>query len=192
MYSSILTSNNYEYSKNDKYVLEECIKNIALGYEDALVKLYEITKMSVYGFALSILKNVHEAEDVLQDVFIKIYDNAYSYQKSGKPMAWILTITKNLSLMKIRSKKHMIDIDEIVEVIPSKSNYDVSESKLLLIAAFKHISDEERNILMLHVVSGYKHREIAKLLDMSLSTVLSKYNRAIKKMRKVMSEECKI
>lgn len=188
MYSNIMTSNKYEY--NDK-VLEKCIKDIANGDSDALTLLYTITKASVYGFALSILKNMHEAEDVLHDVYIKIHDNASTYQDNGKPMAWILTITKNLSLMKLRKKKHSVDIDEIIEIIPSKCDR-IADARLLLTAAFKYISDEERNILTLHAVAGYKHREISKLLDIPLSTVLSKYNRAIKKIKKYMSEEGKI
>lgn len=192
MYSTILTSNKYEYSKINDNVLEKYIRDIALGNKDCLKELYDITKSSVYGFALSILKNIHEAEDILHDVYIKIYDNASTYQENGKPMAWILTITKNLSLMKLRKKKHSVDIDEIIEIIPSKCNMNNAETRLLLSAVFKIISDEERNILTLHAVSGYKHREISKLLDIPLSTVLSKYNRTIKKIRKYMSEEGKI
>lgn len=192
MYSNILTSNKYGYSKSDKYVLERCIKNITLGSKEAITELYELTKSAVYGFALSILKNIHEAEDVLHDVYIKIYDNSSTYQENGNPMGWILTITKNLSLMQLRKKKHSIDIDEIIETIPSKSGHNDAHTKLLLEAAFEYISDEERNILTLHAVAGYKHHEIAKFLEIPLSTALSKYNRAIKKIRKYISEEGKI
>jgi len=186
MQVNIMTSNKHAY---DNKVLDDCIKNIALGDTMALSSLYEITKPLVYGFALSILKNIHEAEDVLHDVYIKIYDNASTYQDNGKPMAWIFTITRNLSLMMLRGKKHYSDIDEIIEIIPSRSNVNDADTRLLLTATFKYISDEDRNILLLHAVSGFKHREISKLLDIPLSTVLSKYNRSIKKIRKYMSEE---
>ena len=107
-------------------------------------------------------------------------------------MAWILTITKNLSLMKLRNNKHHVNIDEIIETIPSKSNDNTTDIKILLTASFKHISDEERQILILHALSGYKHREISKLLDIPLSTVLSKYNRTIRKIRKFIGEEGKL
>jgi len=189
MHSNILTSNKCVYNNNE---LEEYIRNISLGDGNSLSKLYEITGSAVYGFALSYLKNIHEVEDVLHDVYIKIYDNASSYQCNGKPMAWIFTITRNLSLMKLRSKKHYDDINEIIEIVPSKSNINDFENKLLIEAIFKCITDEERNILMLHIMSGYKHREISKLLDIPLSTVLSKYNRTIKKIKKYMGEEVNI
>ena len=186
MNSNILTSNKLKY---DNYILDQYINDIALGNTDALALLYRATQVSVYGFALSILKNIHEAEDILHDVYIKIYENASTYQNNGKPMAWILTITKNLSLMKLRKNKNNIDIDEILDFFPTKHEHYNTETKLLLTVAFKYISDEERNILMLHAVAGYKHREIAKLLEIPLSTVLSKYNRTIKKIRNFISEE---
>ena len=59
------------------------------------------------------------------------------------------------------------------------------------LAIFEEISDEERNIIVLHSVSGFKFREISKLLEMPLATVLSKYNRAIKKIKERMGEEIK-
>ena len=189
MYSNIVVPYNYEYIKLSKNEIEDCLKDIAFGKKEAVKKLYELTSPQIYGFALSILKNIHEAEDVLHDVYIKIIENAHTYEENGKPMAWILTITKNLALMKLRKTKHHVDIDEIIEILPSKCEGDTIENKQLITAAFSYITDEERNILILHVVGGYKNHEIAKLLDLPLSTVLSKYHRAIKKIKKFMSKE---
>ena len=181
-----LTSKNKEYQKS---LIEKLIKNVGEGDKEALSALYEHTKTAVYGFSLSILKNTHEAEDVLQEVYIKIYESASVYQSKGNPLAWILTITKNLSLMKLRKNKNHKDVDELKEILADNTNTDVAENKMLLSSVFGNISDEERNILMLHTVSGFKHREIAKMLEIPLSTVLSKYSRAIKKIRERMGEE---
>lgn len=189
MYSKFLTSNKYEYNLNMYSLIEEYIIKIGYGSKEALSNLYEITKTSIYGFALSILKNSHDAEDVLQDVYIKIYESANTYQANGKPLAWILTITKNLSLMKLRKQKNTKDIDDLKEILPSNKNKNDAENKLLLSTVFEHITEEERNILILHAVAGFKHREISKFLEIPLSTVLSKYNRTIKKIKKVMGEE---
>ena len=190
MYSKIMTS-NYENILNKNDFLEECIEYIGYGSKDALSNLYEVCKNSIYSFSLSILKNKHDAEDVLQEVFIKIYENASTYQKNGKPMAWILTITKNLSLMKLRKKKNHTDLDLFKDILPDNKKINDIETKLLLSAAFECISDEERNILVLHAVSGFKHREISKILGLPLATVLSKYSRSIKKIKNKMSEERK-
>ena len=186
MNSKMLAPNINEYQES---LLEKHIKDISLGSKDALSNLYSFTKTSVYGFALSILKDLHEAEDVLQEVYIKIYENASFYQPNGKPLAWILTITKNLALMKLRKTKNHVDVDELKESLAGHKGLNETENQILICAVFEYISDEERNILMLHSVSGFKHREIAKMLEIPLATVLSKYNRAIKKLRKRMGEE---
>lgn len=186
MNSKKLTSKNNEYQKS---LIEKLIKNVGEGDKEALSALYEHTKTAVYGFSLSILKNTHEAEDVLQEVYIKIYENANLYQASGKPLAWILVITKNLALMKLRKNKDHADIEELKDLLVDHKGVNDTENQLLLSTVFNYISDEERNILVLHSISGLKHREIAKMLGIPLTTVLSKYNRTIKKIKKRMGEE---
>ena len=127
MNSKKLTSKNNEYQKS---LIEKLIKNIGEGDKEALSTLYEQTKTAVYGFSLSILKNTHEAEDVLQEVYIKIYENASVYQSKGNPLAWILTITKNLSLMKLRKNRNHKDVDELKEILADNTNTDIAEHKM--------------------------------------------------------------
>ena len=83
---------------------------------------------------------------------------------------------------KIKAEDSLEDVEELWTVNP-----DVEE-RLLLEAAFKQISDDERNIIVLHVLSGLKHREIAQLLELPLATVLSKYHRALKKLKGLLEE----
>lgn len=89
-------------SPGDGALLEGYLARIAAGEQDALADLYHKTRPAVYGFALSILKNEHDAEDVLHDAYVQIWQAAGTYQGRGKPMAWILTITRNLSLTHLR------------------------------------------------------------------------------------------
>ena len=78
------------------------ILRIAQGDTAALEVLYRQTSSSIYGFALSILRDPTAAEDVMQDTFVSVMQSAPGYQPSGKPMAWLLTITRNLALMRLR------------------------------------------------------------------------------------------
>ncbi len=172
----------------DAHEVEEYIKDISNNNIEAFESLYKITKSSVYGFALSLLKNVEDAEDVMHDVYIKIYANAGEYKNEGKPMAWILTITRNLAYSKLRSNKHTENIDDLVDML-GRNDHVTVENKLLLNVVFKEVSDEERNILLLHIVAGLKHREIARFMNIHLSTALSKYHRAIKKLRLGLEEK---
>ncbi len=171
---------NIDFDQSEKLLL-----SIAEGNSNALAELYTQTQASVYGFALSILKNSHDAEDVLQNCFIQIWNNANSYRANGKPMAWILTITKNLCYMRLREVKKNTLIDEKDELFLS-DHIDIAlevEEKVILEATLKVLNEDERQIIMLHAVSGLKFREIAVLLDLATATVLSKYHRAIKKMK---------
>ena len=161
---------------------EDLIFKIAEGNMEALQDLYDAVYDSVYGFALSITKNSHDAEDVLQDTFLAVHKNAPDYISKGKPMAWILTIAKNFALMKMRSKnREMIAEEFVLENIPAFCELESVEEKAAIKALLEILTDEERQIVMLHAVSGLKNREIASLLGMSIGTVLSKYHRAIRK-----------
>ena len=157
---------------------------------NALEKLYERTRDAVYGYAFSILKNSHDAEDVLHDCYISIYQSAGGYVSDGKPMAWIFTITRNLCLSKLRSHSRLSDVPQEDWEQYLESNERVSvEDRIVLEHCLRDLADDEREILILHILFGLKHREIAELQDRPLSTILSKYHRALRKMRALLSEE---
>ena len=101
---------NYNEWPFELSIEEELISKISLGDIDALHKLYELTSNGIYAFVLSILKNPDEAEDVLQDVFLTIYNKAKTYKSMSKPLAWIYTIAKNCCFMKMRKTKKIVKI----------------------------------------------------------------------------------
>ena len=121
---------------------------------------------------------------MLQDTFLKIRAAASVYTPQGKPMAWILTITKNLCLMKLRRQKHL-SLYSLEDTQPEPGFHQIEdlEDRLVLRTALKILTEEECQILVLHAVTGWKHREIARLLQRPTSTVLSKYQRSLKKLR---------
>jgi len=170
--------------------VERCLAGICKQDLKALEEFYYRTSTSVYGFALSVLKNAQDAEDVMHDLYILAWSAAGKYRADGKPMAWILTITRNLCLQKLREYRKVSDIPQEGWEAYISGNENMSpDDKLILSECLGSLSDEERQVVVLHAVSGFKHREIAKLLEMPLSTVLSKYNRAMKKLRKIYGGE---
>jgi RNA polymerase sigma-70 factor (ECF subfamily) len=170
--------------------LDKCIADLAEEKIESMTALYQSTSVSVYSFALSILKNPQDAEDVLHDTYVNIYSAAGSYRSTGKPMAWILTIAKNLSLRKLREHKVVTDIpqEEWETYLENKANVS-ADDRMIISETMKILSDEERQIVILHAVSGFKYREIAELLGLPLATVLSKYHRAIIKTKKYIDQE---
>ena len=102
-------------------------------------------------------------------------------------MAWILTIARNLALTKLRRDGRHVELDEAQwEAIPADAPNVAPEDRCLLQTALAALSDEERQVVLLHALTGLKHQEIAALLEMPLATVLSKYHRALKKLRAFM------
>ena len=115
---------------------------------------------------------------------MRVWENAGQYRAQGSPMAWLLTIARNLSRMKLRQGARQGELsEEEWNAIPADSPDVTPEDREILQQALASLGDEERQVVLLHAVTGLKHREIAALLEMPLATVLSKYHRALKKLR---------
>ena len=164
--------------------LERLLLEVAAGELEALAQLYERTRTAVYGLALSYVKNAHDAQDVTQDTFVRVWDSAHQYRPQGSPMGWLLTVCRNLALMKLRQGARHADLEEEEwDAIPAQQEGLSVEERELLQTALGQLEEQERRIVILHAVTGLKHREISALLELPLATVLSKYHRALKKMR---------
>ena len=171
-------------SVEERRELDELLSGVAAGNREDLAKLYRRTRTAVYGLALSYVKNAHDAQDVTQDTFVRVWDSAHQYKPQGSPMGWLLAVARSLALMKLRqgSRQEQLE-DEEWDAIPADSPAVTPEDRQMLQQAMAALAHEERQVVMLHAVTGLKHREIARLLEMPLATVLSKYHRALKKLR---------
>ena len=178
MLSMLMTT---EYAPaEDRHELQQLLIHIAGGEREALAELYQRTRSAVYGLALSYLKNAHDAQDLTQDVYVQVWDRAEQYRLIGSPMA----VCRNLCLMRLRlEERHAALSEEEWDAIPARECGLDADERALLQGALASLTDEERRVVLLHAVTGLKHREIAALLELPLPTVLSKYHRALKKMR---------
>lgn len=166
-----------ECGQSQREEMENCMMELSAGNTAAMEPLYRIANPSVYAFALSLLKNSHDAEEIAQECFVRAYLGAAGYRPQGKPMAWLITIKK----LRERGKRSDIpeeDWDKYLEQTPASP-----EDRLVLEQCLKALDDSERQVVILHAVGGMKHRETAELLGLPLATVLSKYSRAIKKLK---------
>ncbi len=171
----------------DPRELEQLLAQTAAGEKDAFAQLYGRTRTAVYALMLSLLKNAHDAQDLTQDAFVRIWENAGRYRPGGSPMAWILTLARNLALMQLRRSARETGLDEDQwAAIPDDERALTPEDRHMLQSALAILNDQERQVVLLHALSGLKHREIASVLELSLPAVLSKYHRALKKLRAFM------
>lgn len=187
--------NNTNQNKNNKEnkklndIDENLFKRIGDNDMDALEDLYNQTERTLYAYLLSRVKNHDETLDLMQETYIKIMSSAHLYKPMGKPLAWIFTIAKNLHLSKLRKEKRELNLDSnIIEDNSDFSYVKDYEDRIVLETALNILNEEEREIIILYAVSGLKHREIADSLGLKLSTTLSKYHRAIKKIRNYFIE----
>ncbi len=168
---------------------ESLLPRVGQGDSSALEALYIQTERAVYALALSILRDPEEAQDVTQEVYLKVRAAAHLYMPQGKPLAWLFTITKNLCRDIQRGRGRVEQEPEGMEQDARFSYVSDPTDRLVLEAALKTLGTEERQVVLLHAVSGLKHREIAQDLGLPLSTVLSRYNRALKKLKRYLIEE---
>ena len=184
---SMLMTTEYYAPAEERHQLQQLLHRIAGGEREALAELYQRTKTAVYGLALSYLKNAHDAQDLTQDVYVQVWNCAKQYRPAGSPIGWLLTVCRNLCLMRLRREKNNAALsEEEWDAIPAQECGLDADERILLQYTLAALSDEERRIVLLHAVTGMKHREIAALLELPLPTVLSKYHRALKKMRVIL------
>ena len=125
--------------------LDSLLYGISNGDKKCLEQLYQVTHTSVYSFALSVLKNHHDAEDVLHDCYVAVWNGAESYVSRGKPMAWIITIAKNLCLQRMRErKKAECTSQEGWELAIPDTDMLTMEDRSILVTCMEQLSDEER------------------------------------------------
>jgi RNA polymerase sigma-70 factor (ECF subfamily) len=170
------------------HVDESLIQKIAHGDQTALAALYERYREAVFGFALSALRDRDQAEDALQETFLQVWSAAPRYVSRGQsPVTWLLGITKNVA--RTMRRKQLTLLDEDAPEVPEPLDHFLAvENRMVTRAVLSKLGEEEREIVMLHAIAGLKHREIAKMLELPLSTVLSKYNRSLKKLRTMLGD----
>ena len=185
----ILYTVSAEEVKNRDRLADEYISRMAEGDASAMGDLYELIKTDVYAYACSKLGRTPEAEDITHDTFVQIYQNAALYTSHGKPLAWVFTVELNLIRRLKQKERNDIPLDELIESGEEGESLERSVESVFVEQLLSKLGEDEREIVILHDVSGLKHREIAKLLSLPLSTVLSRYNRAIKKLQAIAMEE---
>lgn len=174
----------------DKKLLDNLAVLIQSGDENAFAEFYQLTKNGLFAFLLSVVGQRETAEDIMQDTYIKFRQSVQGYKPGTNPSAFIIQIGKNLAYNFIKRSKFESSVD-FSEWEPSDGGGGVERAAdtTVLDAMKRSLSAEEAQIITLHVVSGFKHREIAEMLGKPVGTVLWTYNNSIKKLQKKLKEE---
>ena len=140
----------------------------------------------VFLLALSFTRQRQDAEDVMQECSLKLCAEPTAYRAQGKPMAYLLRMVRNLCLDRLRSRQRRGEA--ALEDAPAYPAAGLSpEDRLAVRSCLEGLGEGEQQAVLLHVLGGFRFREIASFSGEPLSTVLSRYRRAMKKLRVLLS-----
>jgi len=168
---------------------DKLIEELQAGNQKAFERIYELYSHSTYGIIYSIIKDAPISEEILQDVFIKIWNNASSYNPDkGRFFTWVLNIARNASIDKIRSKdfknkKLNLKSDNFVDILESKTNFFGKIDAIGLQKYIDALGSTCKSLIDLLFFKGYTQKETAEELQMPLGTVKTKNRVCIDKLR---------
>jgi len=165
-----------------KSIISECIA----GSQKAQAKLYHHFAPKMFGVCLRYAKDATEAEDNLQDGFIKVFANLKSFRQEGSFEGWIRRIMINGSLEKLR-KLHLMYPVEDVAIYDSVNVSDDVIAKISadeLVKLIQELPPRYRMVFNLYVIEGFSHQEIAQEMSITQGTSKSNLARAREIMKK--------
>lgn len=156
------------------------------GAREAYTKIYQRYRDRVYAYALRVLTNEQDAEDLFQEVFYRVYTRADSFTEERSLSGWIFTIAHNLCLNKIRDRKPQDSIDDFDLAIPPE--VEIGEEWQEVIAnAMAALPAEYREIIILREYEGMSYSEIMDVLHTTIPTIKSRLYRAKGKLRELLA-----
>jgi len=136
-----------------------------------------------------IVNNLDEAEDVIQESFVKVFNNIDQYRGDASFGAWIKKIVVNGSLNVLRKKKiDFVEVENVGDLVEDE-DYTYSDMTVDMVKkAVEKLSDGYKTVFSLYAFEGYDHQEIGQVLGVSESTSKSQYNRAKKKLQVILKD----
>jgi len=168
---------------------DNLIKKCASGNSLAQKKFYEKFAGKMMGICLRYTKDYVEAQDVMQDAFIKIFGKLADYEKKGSLEGWVRRIVVNTALDSYRkNKKHEknVAVDTVDYLLETKTFIIEELNANDLLGVIKTIPAGYQMVFNLFAIEGYSHREIAEQLNITESTSKSQYSRARKLLRELL------
>ena len=172
--------------------LEQLVSQFQQKDVSAFETLYTMYSDSMLGVINNIVRNADISQEVMQDVFIKAWNNAESYSSSkGRFFTWILNIARNAAIDKIRSKdfknsKQNLNVDFFVDVIASSDNLDRQTDAIGIKKYVSKLADKCKQIIELLYFKGYTQKEAAENLEIPIGTIKTRNRSCINELRTML------
>ena len=179
---------------------ETLIRLVAVGKEEAFNALCAKYSTMIFGIAFNTFKDENLAEDIRQDVYLKVWEKAGSYRSDqGKVVTWITSITRYRAIdifrhRNIRPEGHSISWTEDWSLYPSAKNnveneVELSEHNSYIRQAISQLPARQREALSLAYFRGLTYQEVAAELNEPIGTVKTRIRRAMQKLRQMLENE---
>lgn len=169
------------------------LSEIAQGRESALSELYDESKGLVYTFALKILDNQSDAEEITLDVYKYVWSNAANYNAElSNPSTWLIMLTRSRSIDKNRSKRNTQELSDIIEKEISSTEKSTektaleSEQRKIILEALSELDPNHRRVIELAYFYQYTQSEISEMMGIPLGSVKSIVRLATDKLKKTL------
>ena len=178
---------------NDPEDIENAILRVSLGDRAAFSFLYDATSAKLFGVCLRVLNDKAEAEDVLQDVFVKVWHKAGLYKANGlSPMTWLITLARNAAIDRLRARKTgTVDIDDVHDLsdgapTPEAEAVAASERQRLL-NCLEELEADRADAVRRAYLDGDSYKELAARYDVPLNTMRTWLRRSLLALKDCLS-----
>jgi RNA polymerase sigma-70 factor (ECF subfamily) len=172
--------------------LETLISQFQKKDEKAFEQLYNMYSDSMHGVIYNIVRDNDLAEEVMQDVFIKVWNNAGSYNASkGRFFTWILNISRNAAIDKTRSKAFKnsgknLDAQFFVDILETSDNLGEQTDAIGIKKFVEKLAKKCTEVIELLYFKGYTQKEASETLDMPIGTIKTRNRNCIKELRQMV------
>jgi RNA polymerase sigma-70 factor (ECF subfamily) len=179
------------------WALVPLIRDMALGKQDALGRLYDAMAPAVNGLAHRILADPHDAEEVVLDVFMKAWQNAATFApERGSVQGWLFTMTRTVAIDRIRKQRSQPRAAELgdheSEFISGDASPEQqtasSEWRVRVQHALNRLPSEQREAVVMAFFGGFSHSELAGRLGQPLGTVKTRVRAGLLRLRKTLEQ----
>ncbi len=179
------------YKNIHQDVIDRCRK----GEQKAQFQIYKLYYKAMYNTSYRIVNDRMEAEDIMQEAFLKAFDKIDTYSGKVSFGAWLKRIVVNHSLDELKKKKLELDSleDNVYDLEEEETDEEEDEEEIRdkveeIREAINELPDGYRIVLSLYLLEGYDHEEIADIMSTSSSTSRSQYTRAKKKLKEQLKK----
>ena len=169
----------------------ELVKSAASGDQDSFKELVKILEPAVASTVIGMLGNCQEAADVGQETFIRFYKALKNFRGDSNVKTYVTRIAINLSLNEIKRQQRRRVLFAFDNKMSDKGSEDVNIKKQEIMDMVEHalsqLNPKFRAVVVLRLIDGYSVRETGEILDIPEGTVLSRFSRAQKRLRKLLS-----